>query len=234
MSVLSRNLRNLKILKSPHEKAIDKKIEQRAFEFQKVENAFSIANPKSDIYVRISDNGLKSAVPVEDSYSLLSKPTKDKKKLREVTFDDYSDTKHTKSRPLNLLNKSTEDLRFNVRRSTESLPSKPRPLASSFLSLNPSSGLSGHRSSMHRLKNFTVKNHKINQSEIRHRIQQKLHELKQTQGEKLTKNLSEQRRSKIFATELSNPHKRYIAILPDGCNIRKCQGVKVEINKFLE
>lgn len=231
---MSRNLRNLKILKSPHEKAIDKKFEQRAFELQKVENAFSLANPKTEIYVRISDNGLKSALPAEDNYSLLSKPIKDKKKLREVTFDDYSDTKHTKSRPLNLLNKSTEDLRYNVRKSTESLPSKPRQFASSFLSLNPSNVFSGHRGSMQRLKNFTVKNHKINQSEIRHRIQQKLQELKQNQGEKLVKNFNDQRRSKIFATELLNSQKRYIAILPDGCNIRKCQGIKVEITNFLE
>ena len=46
--------------------------------------------------------------------------------------------------------------------------------------------------------------------------------------------LSEKPKVGIFTTELESNKKRYLAVLPDGQNIRKWQGIKLDINKFIQ
>ena len=117
LSVISRNLRNLKVLKSPHTRHIDKKRESLPLEIGKL-NQFSKVNQNQQISLRISDNGLKYVNP--NTISDINK-SENKSRIRENSLDDYAESNYSNIKSFKFVNKSTEDLKAKLRYSTESL-----------------------------------------------------------------------------------------------------------------
>ena len=140
LSVISRNLRNLKVLKSPHTRHIDQKRESLPIEVNKLSKAHKLEQSQQ-INIRISDNGLKyvnnSENSSENSKSKQKLATRDKSGARENSFKDYAESKFSNinAKSFKFINKSTESLKAKLRYSTESLIQNQNKLNNSILNI---------------------------------------------------------------------------------------------------
>jgi len=184
LSVLSRNLKNLKVLQSPLDKKVTKKMYNRNFNIMKVKASFNVVNPKLSSFLHISDEGMNYGVPSAiETPPQVSKP-KIKRNLRELRYNDYVDSHHPNMRSFKSMHHSQENLNLKpsmksrLRLSTESLQEKTICMNSSFAPITGSNSFEVRRGSQTRLQKYATTPLRVNQKQIRHQIKKKLNQLK--------------------------------------------------------